>query len=891
MGRWRERLARLAAALGRGGGTDGGRIDVEVQEHLRLLTEDYERRGLTPAAAARTARLAFGNPVSTGEAWRDQRGLPSLESLARDVRYAARLLRRAPGFTLAAVLTLAVGIGVNTTIFTAVDTVARHPLPVKDGDRLVRLERWFASEARGDVQFAFSDPEYRYLAAQSPAFSDVIAASWLMPIEEGSGELARVQFVSANYFASLGVVPIAGALPGGGETIETGVVLSHQFWMRRFQGDAAMAGRTIALNGVAFTVAAVAPESFIGTANPPEIPDLWAPMAAEVRMGVSRSMTRRFQLLAHLREGVSRNAAQQQVRPLAAALDQAFPSPDATARLTLERASYFGETNDPRFQAFVAAVMAAVGLVLLIACANLANMLLARGTARHTEIAMRLALGASRWRVFRQLLTESTLLALAGGAAGLACAAWTARIFWLLIADGVRLFAHGDVMPLARLRPDLPVFVYTCALSCLAAAVFGVIPALRLSTPDLTVALKDERRLSGPASGTAIRRWFVAAQVAMSMALLLGAGLLLRGFSASRLATTGYDTSRIFDVEYPRSEDRARARAVEARFVAAFGETGGLSAALADGLPLGGTWTPPMVATGLTGQVAGRTLANRVAPEYFATLGVPIVRGRPFRRGETAVAIVSEGAARQFWPGEDPLGRTFTLDMNFRGMLQTYSVVGVARDVRTASLSRVDPAFVYLPLDPTGGDHLLVRAAMPPRQAVAVIRRIVASIDSRLIANLQVVSLDEGPLRLWHAMIDTLAGFAAALAAIALALALGGIYGVVAYLASLRRYEIGVRLALGASRADVLWLVMLDALAPVFGGAIAGLACALVLSALLHSSLSFPGTPDILFGVSAFDFVTFGGVTALVAAAAAAASAAPLWRATRVDPLIVLRSC
>src|SRR5262249_30394971 len=226
-----------------------------------------------------------------------------------------------------------------------------------------------------------------------------------------------------------------------------------------------------------------------------------------------------------------------------------------------------------------------------------------------------------------------------------------------------------------------------------------------------------------------------------------------------------------------------------------------------------------------------------------------------FRRDEAGahVAVVSEGAVRLFWPTEDPLGRSFTLDMDFRGSLETFTVVGIARDARTASLSRVDPSFVYLSLDPTGGDWVMVRAAMSPGQTVAAIRRAVAAVDPRLLTGVQVLSLDEGPLRLWHAMIDTLAAFASTLAVLALALALGCIYGVVAYLASLRRYEIGVRLALGARRADILRLVVLDALAPVFGGAAAGLAGALALSAVVHSSLSFPGTPDILFGVSAFD--------------------------------------
>jgi predicted permease len=895
--RLREFLARLTGAFR----PDRAEADLhdEIREHLRLLAEAYERRGLSPDDARRAARLEFGNPVSAREACGDQRGLPSLDSFAQDLRHGLRLLRRSPGFTLTAVLTLAVGIGVNTTIFTAVDAVALHPLPVKDGDRLVRVERWLASGARGDIQFAFSEPEVHYLTEAlvrrhlgegDTVFTDIVAAGWMMHADEGSGERARVQFVSSKYFDALGVVPAAGGTTLGGDGTEAGVVLSHPFWIRRFQGDRAIAGRTVTLNGASFTITGVASESFIGTANPPEIPDVWAPIAARARMGFEHAFSP-LQLLAHVQPGLSRGAAQQRMASLVAAFGQAFPSPDQTTRLTLERASYFGETNDPRFQSFVAAGLAVVGLVLLIACANLANMLLARGTARHREIAMRLALGASRRRIFRQLLTESTLLALFGGAAGFACSLWTARLFWLLIAEGVLLFAHGDVSPLSGLTPGLPVFLFTCAVTFAAAAAFGVVPALRLSTPDLNAALKDERPLSGRVAGAALRRWFVAAQVAISMALLLAAGLLLRGFVMSQTATTGYDTSRLFDVGYSKGDDPARARQVQARIVETLARTDGMRVMLVDHLPLAGTWTPPMTSTTRSGKIAGRTLANRVSPEYFETLGATIVRGDTFRAdaGDAAVAVVSEAAARRFWPGEDPLGREFTLDMNFRGKLQTFHVIGIARDVRTASLSRIDPAFVYLPLTPTGFNRVMVRTSMPPRQAVPAIRRAVASVDPKLLNEGQVLSLDDGPLRLWHAMVDTLVGFAGTVAVIALALTLGGIYGVVAYLASLRRYEIGVRLALGASRADVLWLVLADGLSPVAAGAGAGLVLAAAVSALLRASLSFPGTPDVLFGVSAFDVVTFGGVTALLALVALAASAGPLWRATRVDPIVTLR--
>jgi predicted lysophospholipase L1 biosynthesis ABC-type transport system permease subunit len=268
-----------------------------------------------------------------------------------------------------------------------------------------------------------------------------------------------------------------------------------------------------------------------------------------------------------------------------------------------------------------------------------------------------------------------------------------------------------------------------------------------------------------------------------------------------------------------------------------------------------------------------------------------MVRGRVFRRDESAaaVAVVSERTARWFWPGQDPLGRSFTLDLDFRGKLETFEVIGVARDVRTASLSRADASYVYLPLDGAGGKHVMVRSAMPPREGAAAIRQTVGRVDATLLADLQVTSLEDGPLRLTKAMIDVAAEFAAALAAVALALAIAGIYGVVAFLTSERRHEIGVRIALGARRADVLRLVIIDGLSPVAAGALAGIGLALALGAVLQSALAFPGTPDVLFGVSAFDSVTFGGAALLLAFVTLAAGAGPFWRATRVDPVIALR--
>ena len=306
--RFREFLTRLAGSL-RPHGADHELRD-EMGEHLRLCEEDYVRRGLTPAEARRAARIAFGNPVAARETHLDQRTLPMVVSVLQDVRYASRMLRRSPGFAMTAVLTLALGIGLNTTLFTALNAVAFRPLPVRDGDRLVRLERWFASEGRGDIQYAFSEAEARYLAAQGTALIDLIAAGWPRRVDEAGGERPRVQFVSPNYFSVLGVVPAVGGTFGAAEDTSTsGVVLSHGFWKRRYDGDPRIAGRTITLNGAAFTIIGVTPSTFVGTANPPAVPDVWAPIAAEGRTGAARTLVRRFQLLGHVRPELTIRAA------------------------------------------------------------------------------------------------------------------------------------------------------------------------------------------------------------------------------------------------------------------------------------------------------------------------------------------------------------------------------------------------------------------------------------------------------------------------------------------------------------------------------------------------------------------------------------------------------
>jgi predicted permease len=890
MPRLREFFARFAGLL-RGGRDDG--VDEEIRGHLAELEASYLRRGLTRDEARRAARLAFGNVALVREEYQTQRSLPSVESILHDLRYAARLLARHPGFTASAVLTLALGIGLNTTLFATVDAVMFRPLPVRDGSRLVRFERWFASQRQGNIQYFFSEAEYQYLSDHRAPLTALVAASQPIVVDSDGAETAHVQLVSANYFRELGMAPLWGRpfAPGDGDAT-LGVVISYPFWQRQFARDPSVVGRAIRLNHASLTVVAVAPLTFIGTGNPPEVPDVWAPIEL-FRTIAPRGNPARLQVLGYLPGGGTVASASSAVALLTAPLGDALPSEDATTALTLERASFFGETNDPRFHQFVAALMTAVGLVLLIACANLANMQLARATGRHKEIAMRLGLGATRGRIVRQLLTESLLLALLGGAAGLAFSLWGARMLWLGLAETIQMFLFSQGALLISLTPDFRVFAYTLGVSVVAGFAFGLSPALRASSTDLIAALKEEGNTAGRGvSRSWLRSLLVGAQVAVSMALLLVAGLLLRGFDAARRAEPGYDARRVFAVLFPRPDDQAAAAALEIRVAERLARVPQLATvSLADRIPMAGTWTPPVQVQRTSGAFVARTLANRTDAEYFSVLDIPIVRGRNFERRERGdVAIISERGANLLWPGESPLGRTLTLDMDFRRHLRTFEVIGVARDVRTANLSRIDPSFVYLPVERKGSDNILVRINGDSANALAAVRSALREVDPDLPARTSMLSVADGPMRLQRMTMTALTMAAATLALVALALAVAGIYGVVSYLSAARQFEIGVRMALGARPVDALRLVMFDSLRPVAVGGVLGLAGAFALSAVVRSSLSFPGTPDVLFGVSAFDATSFIGATALLAAVALAASAGPLLRSTRVDPVIALRS-
>ncbi|HKS97790.1 MAG TPA: ABC transporter permease, partial [Terriglobia bacterium] len=654
-------------------------LDHDIRDFIERETRDNLERGMPPDEARYAALRKFGNVTRVKEDTWNVWTFGWLEQLGQDIRYGLRMLARNPGFTLVAVLTLALGIGVNTTLFTAFDAVALKPLPISEPNSVVRLVRSLASGSQGDIQYGFSYPEYMEYSAHNHAFSQLIAASWpikvfaMLPSDVRSGSQAfgepegvRAQLVSGNYFADLGVSAAIGRtfLPeeDGAPGAHPVAVLSYPFWQRRFNSDPGILGQVLKLNGTPFTVVGVTRRDFIGTANPPRVPDVWTPLAMQSFLVLGeewrhQSTNYPLQLLGRLLPAMRLKRAQAELTVLAQQFQSAqhHPEQDKILAITLQHATYFGETDDVRFQVFVGILMVLAGMVLLVACANLANMVLARCAGRQKEIGVRLAMGASRGRLVRQWLTESVLLALLGGVCGLILSLWASKILWLAIAPIIQ--ALFDISPSAvQMSPDLRVFGYTLLLSIVTGVVFGLSPALRFSRPELAAAIKDEGTALGRrVTRSRLRSFLVASEVAASALLLVTATLLARGLLRAQTTDPGFKTR---DVIGPLGlwffDDPAKSNALARRVIERTRELRAVrSVGLVYRAPWSGTWTPPVRVEGTTARnLPWQILANYVSPGYFQTLGIPIVRGRNFDRyeGDTGapVAIVSESAARQF---------------------------------------------------------------------------------------------------------------------------------------------------------------------------------------------------------------------------------------------------
>jgi putative ABC transport system permease protein len=881
----RKLFHRLRASL-RGRNVERD-MDRELQFHLEMETAENMRRGMSEEEARRIALRSFGGVEQVKETYRDASRLRRLEEFWQDLRYGARMLLKRPGFTFAAALALAVGVGADTAIFSVVNAVLLKPLPYYDPQRLVwTSETW----PNRNTEFVLS-PDYIEWRTQSSAFEHLVAFGESAVNLTGRGDPERLACVysTANLFPALGVAPVVGR-PFTPEEDRPGAaavaLLSHRLWQRRFGGDPKIVGQSLAIGGESYLVIGVMPAGFQFSREA----ELWLPLRLNAEQELRRERMSVVNVVGRLKANSSIDRAQEELNLIARRIDQANPGfnqwPGAQVRVTPLGERLAGDLRRP-----LQALFGAVAFVLLIACANVANLLLARSAARQKEMAIRAAMGAGRRRLIRQTLTESLLLSALGGAAGL-----------LLAVLGVKALVALSPNDLARVREssvDGAVFGFTLAVSLLTGVVAGLIPALQSSQVNLSDALKEGGGNAAAPLRRGMRRAMpalVIGELALTLTLLIGAGLLIKSFLRLRAVELGYDPENVLTMmihlsssKYPPGAPQQKAYYQEllARVKALPGAEG---VAISTGLPF----------TGMSGRapltIEGRPPVpdsqkpliemNEISHDYFRAMGMRLRAGRAFteRDDETAppVAIINETLARRYFPGEDPLGKRILA--GYPTPTRAWTIVGVAPDVRRYGLEEeVRPEFYRPYLQETGilgfvPVKMEVRAVGDSLNLAAAVRRQALAIDpDQPVFNMRTMErrLAESiaPRRFQMMLFGVFA-------AVALALAAVGIYGVIAHSVSLRTHEIGIRMALGAKPRDVLRMVVAQGMRLALVGLAIGLTGAFALTRVMAS---------LLFSVSPADPATFASVSALLAGVAFLATYLPARRATRVDPMTALR--
>ncbi|MCA1593445.1 MAG: ABC transporter permease [Acidobacteria bacterium] len=846
-----------------------------------------------------------------------------MTTLLKDIKYGLRGLLRKPGFTVVAVLTLALGIGVTTALFTVFDAFALRPLPLKNPEQLVNIS---GLNARGERMNLFSYIDYLDYRDRSDVFAGLVAMNKVAaPLGDavpggesdvlpGDVEYVPLQMVSDNYFSVLGAKAETGrALVA--EDNEPGaqpvIILSHWFWEHRFNSDTGVAGKTLRLRGETFTVVGVAERGFIGTS--PDAPAGWIPLAARDRVlpagfwNYRRWLTDRdadsVTLVGRLKPGVSREQAQAAMSLIAGQLATEYPEDGRKVGVTLASGMAFVHFSAEELQ-IITPLLLAVGLVLLIACANVANLLLARAATRQKEIAVRLALGASRWRLVRQLLTESMLLGVVGGASGLLLSVWTLSALYPLVISSLPLPAGLKESFTLNLEPDFRIFGFTLLASLVAGIVAGLAPALQASKPDLASALKDEgSTLSPHLSQSRLRNALVVTQIAVCLTLLVGAGLLVRNVRSIQTLDIGFETKNVLAAAVGLRKPDAEGRGdVEARRLLAErlrGLPGVKSVSQAYRTPLAGGPAKTAATLSASERDGGHPFEvnyNVVSPDYFDTLGLRIVRGRAFNGQEAQtgarVVVISEATARRLWPGEDPIGKRIGVGANLveekeedasqafggAGVFPSFEVVGVARDARSGWVWQKDGTFLYVPLSPNSrlGQQILISTERDAQAFVPALRR-----EARAVGDLLVSARrPEEALEFQMSPFRSMAMLAGALGMLALALAGVGLYGVMSFVVSQRTREIGIRVALGAQPRDCVRLFMRQGLRLTAVGLVFGIAGGAAVARMLASAL---------VDLSPLDPASFGSASIFLACVALLSCYIPARRATKVDPMVALR--
>ena len=829
-----------------------------------------------------------------------------MNTLWRDIRYALRALRKNPAFVLVVVLTLGLGIGANTAIFSLMDQVLLRSLPVRDPGSLVLLDGPGAFMGRTFNDHTFSYPMYvDFRDRGGEVFSGLLARfpTSMTVVWRGRSERANGELVSGNYFDLLGVRPAVGRVLTAADDRTPGAhpvaVLTYGYWMRRFGGDPAVLDQTINVNGHPLSIVGVTAPGFTGL-QAGQSSDVMVPMMMKAQMtptwnDLDNRRSRWLNIFGRLKPGVSRREADAAMNVIYRQINEQeiqqipSPSPSFRQRFTTKHLDILPGARGlsdlrTQFSTPLVVLMSMVGLVLLIACANVANLMLARTTARQKEIALRLALGAGRWRIVRQHLVESSLLALAGAVLGILFASWTGGILLAsLPGDQASSTLSSD--------PDLRVALFALGLGMLTALIFGVAPAVAATRETVTSALKEEAgAVVGGGRQARLRRLLVVGQVAMSMLLLAGAGLFARSLYNLKTIDPGFRVENLvgFSVDPSLSGyDQAGAVALYARIQNELsGVPGVRNVSMSEiGALNGNDWRMTVHVEGYQAK-EGEDMSpsvDGVGPRYFATMGIPVVAGREFTdsdtKGAPKVAIINETMAKYFFGTDNPIGQHFGVGRTTPADIE---IVGVVKDVRSLQLRNEAPRFIYLPYrqdDSLTSLTFYVRSAQAGPAAASAVRQAVQRLDPNLpIFDMKAMTVQVDESLFIERMVAVLS---VAFGGLATLLAALGLYGVMSYAVARRTREIGIRMALGAERGGVLWLVLREVAVLACAGIAAGLFCALWLTRQVQSQL---------FGLSPNDPLTIGGAVLLLAFVALAAGYVPARRATAIDPMHALRS-
>ena len=862
-------------------------LNDELRAYVDLVADDRIRRGEAPDLAQRAARLEVGGIEQVKEEVRDIRSAALVDVVRRDIRFAARSLVKTPAFTVAAILALALGIGATTAILSVVNAVLLRPLPYPDSDRLVVL----LHQGHNPVAPA----NFLDWRTQTRSFADVSAAEYWTPNLTGVDEPEHIfgLRMTAGMLPMLGVTPLLGRAFTADEDApgnEHVAVISYGLWQRRFAGDRNVVGHQVQLEGQPFTIIGVMPASFQFAPFWATRAELWAPLALGQRSASRGGNSLR--VFARLRPRVTLDQARADLGAVTARLEREYPGTNREVTLESLKHKVVGDIRTP-----LLVLLVAVAFVLLIACANVAHMLLARATARQKELAVRAALGATRGRLITQMLAESALLAACGGVAGLVLALWGVRA---LIA------ASPAIIPrIAMVTIDGRVLAMTVLITATTAIVFGLIPALRAARVDLAETFKDGDRGSSDGHGRhRLRSALVASEFALALVLLIGAGLMMRSFTALQRIDPGFDPRDVVTMTISVSGTKEGVPQLRQAFftdaLARVRAIPGLeSASYINHLPIAGDqWGFPFIIEGRPTPKPGDapTATYRVVfPGYFRTMRIPLVHGRDVadadRDGAQKVVVINEFMAKKHWPGEDAIGKRIAL-----GDTAWVTIVGVAKNTVREQWSSPAEEEVFLPFAQVrgfltdAGSHygyltLVARAACNGRDrcdASTFAAPIVAALRG-IDRNLPISEVQTMSAVVSHATAESrfYVVLLAAFAAIAVVLAAVGIYGVMSYSVSRRTHEIGIRIALGAEPSTVLRFIVGQGMTLAFIGASAGVVAAFGLTRLMHG---------LLYGVGTTDPTTFVVVTVLLCAVALAASYLPARRATRIDPLVALRS-